>query len=92
MTWNNLGGGSSFQKCEELGYHRLGAHVKFINENKHIFIRACRRCPYTYVGQVQLKEDHMAIKAKVVQLTDDQLFKTELMEKEKEEELHGSPD
>jgi len=72
MTWpKNTGGGSSFQTCDDLGYHRLGAHVKFINDKDRIFVRSCRRCTFTYVAQIQIVEDNHTLKAKIVQLTPD---------------------
>ena len=81
MTWPRSGGANSYQTCEDIG-HRFGAHFKWVDEKKRIFVRGCRKCTCVYIGQIKLVENDSAAQAKVVQLNPDEtvVFKEDVEE------------
>lgn len=72
MTWPSYSGGAlQTQTCQELGFHRFGAHTKWIDEDQRIFIRGCRKCSYTYIAQIVLENrPNSKMTANVVKLNE----------------------
>ncbi len=70
MTWPITGGADPYEgSCDEQGFHRLGAHLKMIDEKNKIFTRSCRRCLYTFVGQIIIEHHpNSKTKARVIRL------------------------